>query len=172
MSSNNLSKSSDGRFPRISKSKLTNGNVNKGKRIRESIIFALLGILLFISIPARANDSEKPESEERIKKLERMVDKLSTEVKALRQEKQESDPSASNNIPHKYLDELRREIDEIKSSKAMDLNSWLNRLTLGGYGEMHANFGEGSENDVFDIHRLGEQSKLINIFHFSTLRQK
>jgi hypothetical protein len=154
MSSNNLSKSSGWSFPWISKGKSTNGNVNKGKRMRESIITALLGILLFISMPARANDSEKPESEERIKKLEQMVEKLSTEVNALRQEKSEADQSAGNNIPHKYLDELRREIDEIKNSKAMDLNSWLNRLTIGGYGEMHANFGEGPEKDVFDIHRL------------------
>ena len=44
-----------------------------------------------------------------------------------------------------------RRIDE---SKLSDPDSWLNKFTLGGYGEMHANFGEGSTADFFDLHRL------------------
>ncbi|MHC4942325.1 MAG: porin [Planctomycetota bacterium] len=33
-------------------------------------------------------------------------------------------------------------------------DSWADRLYLGGYGELHANFTEGKSGDQFDIHRL------------------
>jgi hypothetical protein len=35
-----------------------------------------------------------------------------------------------------------------------DESAWLERFAFGGYGEMHANFVEGSGDDQFDIHRL------------------
>ncbi len=31
---------------------------------------------------------------------------------------------------------------------------WYDRLSLGGYGEMHANFTEGKDGDLFDLHRI------------------
>ncbi len=31
---------------------------------------------------------------------------------------------------------------------------WYDRLSLGGYGEMHANFTEGKDGDQFDLHRM------------------
>lgn len=31
---------------------------------------------------------------------------------------------------------------------------WYDRLSLGGYGEMHANFTEGKDGDQFDLHRI------------------
>lgn len=31
---------------------------------------------------------------------------------------------------------------------------WYDRLSLGGYGEMHANFTEGKDGDLFDLHRM------------------
>ena len=43
---------------------------------------------------------------------------------------------------------------EISTLNAFDLDSWLNKFTLGGYGEFHANFGEGETPDLFDIHRI------------------
>ena len=31
---------------------------------------------------------------------------------------------------------------------------WCDRFSLGGYGEMHANFTEGKDGDLFDLHRM------------------
>ncbi len=31
---------------------------------------------------------------------------------------------------------------------------WYDRISLGGYGEMHANFTEGKDGDLFDLHRM------------------
>jgi hypothetical protein len=49
---------------------------------------------------------------------------------------------------------LEGRIDAIDRTKASPGGSWADRFTFGGYGEMHANFGEGSAPDQFDIHRL------------------
>ncbi|MBP2678998.1 MAG: Phosphate-selective porin [Deltaproteobacteria bacterium] len=49
---------------------------------------------------------------------------------------------------------LSERVDAMDKVKASSGGSWADRFTLGGYGEMHANFGEGSAPDQFDIHRL------------------
>lgn len=53
----------------------------------------------------------------------------------------------------KSVKELADEVEALKRSQPGG-DSWVDRFTLGGYGEMHANFGEGSAADQFDIHRL------------------
>ena len=54
----------------------------------------------------------------------------------------------------KTVDALEGRIDAMDRTKASLGGSWADKFTLGGYGEMHANFGEGSAPDQFDIHRL------------------
>ena len=54
----------------------------------------------------------------------------------------------------KTVGALEGRIDAMDRTKASPGGSWADRFTLGGYGEMHANFGEGSAPDQFDIHRL------------------
>jgi len=36
---------------------------------------------------------------------------------------------------------LATQVDKMSSSKVFDSASWVNKFTLGGYGEIHANFG-------------------------------
>lgn len=122
-------------------------------RIRNGIIFVMAGIMLVVTLPVRADNPDFDQLE-RIKQLEQMVERLSREVDLLKKEKGKRDQADENSFSRDYLDELRRDIDELKSSQKFDPDSWLNRFTLGGYGEMHANFGEGDEKDIFDIHRL------------------
>ncbi len=54
----------------------------------------------------------------------------------------------------KTVGALTERVDAIDRSKAPYRGTWADKFTLGGYGEMHANFGEGSAPDQFDIHRL------------------
>ena len=54
----------------------------------------------------------------------------------------------------KTVGALAERVDAMDKSKASYGGSWIDKFTLGGYGEMHANFGEGSAPDQFDIHRL------------------
>jgi len=58
--------------------------------------------------------------------------------------------------------DLREEVRDLREERARDAerlealgrDAWFRRFTLGGYGEMHANFGEGSTPDLFDFHRF------------------
>ena len=54
----------------------------------------------------------------------------------------------------KTVGALAERVDAMDKSKTSYGGSWADKFTLGGYGEMHANFGEGSAPDQFDIHRL------------------
>jgi hypothetical protein len=50
--------------------------------------------------------------------------------------------------------ELEHRVDALRQAQPARGPSWVDRFTLGGYGEMHLNFGEGRTPDQFDIHRL------------------
>lgn len=50
--------------------------------------------------------------------------------------------------------ELGERVEKLDEARAPYGGSWADRFTFGGYGEMHANFGEGSAPDQFDIHRI------------------
>jgi hypothetical protein len=67
-----------------------------------------------------------------------------------------SSPAADGKIREleRSVKELAGEVEALKRPPPAYGGSWVDRFTLGGYGEMHANFGEGSAPDQFDIHRL------------------
>ena len=95
-----------------------------GKRSTGSIAAILLVLLIGGASAAGAQEPGTDNAAGRIGELEREVKRLSERVDAM---------------------------DKTKTAYG---GSWIDRFTLGGYGEMHANFGEGSAPDQFDIHRL------------------
>jgi len=80
--------------------------------------------ILSLSGPARAQDNAADPRDQKIQELERAVGALSGRV------------------------------DAMDKSKASSGESGADKFTLGGYGEIHANFGEGKAPDEVDIHRL------------------
>jgi hypothetical protein len=86
-------------------------------------------ILLGGAATAAEPDGELEATRQEVKELKETVGDLVAEVEKLK------DPAG-------------------KKSSAEGLDAALSKLTLGGYGEMHANFTEGSESDQFDFHRL------------------
>ncbi|HEY7587034.1 MAG TPA: hypothetical protein VH866_11055 [Candidatus Deferrimicrobiaceae bacterium] len=95
-----------------------------GKRNARSIAAILLVLLIGGASTAGAQEPGTDNAAGRIGELEKEVKRLSERVEAM---------------------------DKTKTSYG---GSWMDKFTLGGYGEMHANFGEGSASDQFDIHRL------------------
>jgi hypothetical protein len=95
-----------------------------GKRNARSIAAILLVLLIGGASAAGAQEPGTDNAAGRIGELEKEVKRLSERVEAM---------------------------DKTKTSYG---GSWMDKFTLGGYGEMHANFGEGSASDQFDIHRL------------------
>ncbi len=49
---------------------------------------------------------------------------------------------------------LSERVDAMDEAKASSGGSSADKFTFGGYGEIHANFGEGKAPDQIDIHRL------------------
>jgi phosphate-selective porin len=94
--------------------------------IHRGLVFtAVIGLTaLCLGEPARAQDTAPDARDRKIRELEKTVGALTDRVDAM---------------------------DKSKESYG---GSWTDKFTLGGYGEMHANFGEGSAPDQFDIHRL------------------
>ncbi len=101
---------------------------------------------------AMGSDADKTQTA-KIKRLEKLVEKLGAEVDQLKKAKT---PTASSYTSKRdvVLKKLQQDVNQLKSQPGFGSDSWLNKFTLGGYGEMHANFTEGSGADKFDIHRL------------------
>jgi len=94
-----------------------------------ALLMLAMVILLGATATAAEAGNELAATRQEVKELKQTVDDLAAEVERLK----ESDPEKS---PPKGLD------------------SALGKLHFGGYGEMHANFVQGSESDQADLHRL------------------
>jgi hypothetical protein len=127
------------------------------KAVRQFIVILLTTIVVCGSamaenIPEQDRFEQEEAREKRIQELERMLKELAEEVRSLKEERAAERVIAEEE--HAVIVELSAKIDEIGDSQFLDPDSWVNRFTIGGYGEFHANFSEGSSGDQFDIHRL------------------
>ena len=117
-------------------------------RVGPRWIVAATWVLVLAATAARAD-----ERDQRIQRLEDMVKGLTKEVSDLKQQR----PSHEEQLTGKEVRELRvlaKELEDSAPRRWLDPDSWLNRLELGGYGEIHANLSEGKTSDQIDIHRL------------------
>lgn len=114
-------------------------------------IVTLLTMLCFL-FPATTNGVAADERDRKIEELERMLKELAEQVRELKEERAAERAAVLEN--QETINSLTSQVDELGESWVLDSESWVNKFTLGGYGELHANFGEGDEPDVFDIHRV------------------
>jgi len=129
------------------------GKNNRSLGLKSAYILAG-GLTVLLGMAGRAGAQSGPggASPETIKRIEETIRKLTEEVRAL---KARSAGDAKRQAEQeKIIRDIRKDTREIKDSKWLGPDSVLNKFTIGGYGEMHANFGEGKSADQFDIHRL------------------
>lgn len=125
-------------------------------RIREKkaklpgLVHAVCLALVFLAVLAHAGEEE--ERDDKVEELERKVQKLSDQLEELKKERRKERKKEQD--VEKQVSDLEKKVSSMEEAPAMDLDSWVNKFTLGGYGEMHANFEEGAGDDQFDIHRL------------------
>jgi hypothetical protein len=116
-------------------------------------LFVAVVLLILGGVNGAIAQEKAPDSgDEKVEALEREMERLAEEIEALKQEKR--DERDLNEKQSEQISELAAKSDELSSSRLLDPQSWLNKFTLGGYGEMHLNFGESKSSDQFDIHRL------------------
>jgi len=90
--------------------------------------------------------------QKRVEELEEMVRELSSRLEKMTHERAAEQAAVSEQ--QEVLTQLSAQVQEMEDSVALSPDSWVNRFTLGGYGEFHGNFDEGSSGDQFDIHRF------------------
>ncbi len=126
-------------------------------RSKKCSVFGVLGMLvvvvLFDTIASAetVNEGDKVTREE-VKQLRQMVQQLATEVDRLKKEKTQGD--AGQVDYQQQLQEIRDDITRLNESPISQWSDTLGKINIGGYGEIHSNFTEGTEKDQFDIHRL------------------
>lgn len=121
----------------------------------KSMIWATAAVLLaVVAWPGTASGQDVDDRDARIAELERMVQMLAEEVRALRAE-QEREKSAQAEYRQEVSEQMRAAAAEAAAEAAADSGAmdWGN-FTLGGYGESHFNFREGDGGDQADIHRF------------------
>ncbi len=113
------------------------------------LVFALVGFAP--QAWAAENDTD-----EKIESLSEKVRRLSQELEQLKEkQKQASEREEKRRQRHQQeLAGLKNSVSEMESSSLFDPDAWVNRFTIGGYGELHMNFGGDGDADQFDIHRV------------------
>ncbi len=130
----------------------------KGKDIGRAVA-VLIATLLWIPVGMLSAQADTTSAEaDRIEQLERTVELLRQEVQALKMQ-QETLPPATSEGPLTeaelaILKDAAAKLEKPGAQRLLAADSWLQKFELGGYGEMHANFNQGSGKDEFDLHRL------------------
>ena len=112
------------------------------------------GICLFLVMtgPVGAVEDEMEAMRAEMEELKAMVTSLSQEVRTLQGQAEPNQPDL-----HEYevqLQEIREDVDTLSESSTQSAGGIPDGLTIGGYGDVHANFDNGSESDEIDFHRL------------------
>lgn len=125
--------------------------------LEKNVLFGRLLMLVMVvltgtSVCSAVSSDELEAMRQEIKELRQMVKGLTKEVSSFREAKgQESSQQAQY---QRELDEIRADVTKLNESPMFDLADTLGKVKLGGYGEIHSNFTEGTESDKMAFHRL------------------
>lgn len=109
-------------------------------------------VLIGTSVCSAASSDDVEAMRQEIKELRQMVEGLTKEVSSSKEAK---DQKSSQQAQYQQeLDELRADVTKLNESPMVGLADTLGKVKLGGYGEIHSNFTEGTESDKMDFHRL------------------
>jgi hypothetical protein len=122
----------------------SNRNVRPQRAIRYFAASILVMLVLSLNAPAKAETTTDAE----IKALRTTVDALLKKVEQL--ETTQSAQTAENKQQKESIETISKNLDKIEDAPEPAPSN----LHVGGYGELHANFGEGDDSDVIDLHRL------------------
>lgn len=100
---------------------------------------------------AEEKDTKEPE-DIKIERLEKAVNDLMDEIKKLKEDRKAKNSQSEER--DKRISSLEDMVEKPVEAAKSAGDTFTGRFSLGGYGEMHANFTSGSDKDLFDIHRL------------------
>ena len=116
------------------------------------LLMLVMVVLIGTSVCSAASSDDVEAMRQEIEELRQMVKELAKEVGNLKKVKGQE--SSLQTQYQRELDEIRADVTKLNESPMVDLTDTLGKIKLGGYGEIHGNFTEGSESDKVDFHRL------------------
>ncbi|MBW8017693.1 MAG: hypothetical protein FVQ82_16075 [Planctomycetes bacterium] len=125
-----------------------NRNTGHGRIVRFFAVSIILLAVTFVSASASAETS----TDDEVKALRETVEALMKKVEKL--ESLQTAQTVETRQQKASIATISKNLDEIESAPQNSFGSVFDKLHVGGYGELHANFGEGKDADVIDLHRL------------------
>ena len=118
-----------------------------------------VGCMIILVLLAAGNGAAAKEDNNELEVMRREMEQLRQQVQELKNEfrRLQDDKKKDKDVPSEYqqeIQELRDDVTKLNESQKLDISDTLGKLKLGGYGDIHANFTEGSESDKADFHRL------------------
>jgi len=119
----------------------------------------MIGCMILLVLSAAGTSTATVTDNDELEVMRREIEQLREQVKELKSEfrKLQDDKKEDKEVPSEYqqeIQELRDDVTKLNESQKLDIADTLGKLKLGGYGEIHGNFTEGSESDKADFHRL------------------
>ncbi len=119
------------------------------------VVAIIVGVsygLLGSTVVAESSQPTDNAQQDRIGNLEEKIQALTYELSEIK--KQQAQQNQRQSKQQTALDTIGEDLTKQKDSALLTQDSWVNKFTLGGYGDVHANFTDGSDSDKFDFHRL------------------
>jgi uncharacterized coiled-coil protein SlyX len=115
---------------------------------------SVLSILCIIAAgnASLAQQSSPLELDKKITEFEKTMSAMQEQLEAMKELRQELQGEIAKD--REQLAEITAKIDTLQEEKDPSSFSSFDRFTIGGYGDIHANFNDGGSGDHFDIHRL------------------
>jgi len=119
----------------------------------------IIGCMILLVLWAAGTSAAAVADNDELEAMRREMEQLRQQVKELKSEfrRLQDDKKKDQDVPSEYqqeIQELRDDVAKLNESQKLDITDSLGKLKLGGYGDIHANFKEGSESDKVDFHRL------------------
>ena len=125
--------------------------VSAGTKFSRAIFTSSAAVLLVVSmlLPGAVLAQS---SDEKIEQLQKTVESLTKKIESL--EARQNTQTNRFSRQETEFEDLFTQVDHLKDSSDQKRDPAMDRLHFGGYGDVHATFGEGDGADLIDLHRL------------------
>jgi hypothetical protein len=119
----------------------------------------MIGCMILLVLWAAGTSAAAVADNDELEVMRREMEQLRQQVQELKNEfrRLQDDRKKDKDVPSGYqqkIQELRDDVTKLNESHKLDISETMGKIKLGGYGDIHANFTEGSESDKGDFHRL------------------
>lgn len=122
------------------------------RRLEARVIVRILATAVLFASVLSPQAMAQTSDQQVIAELKATVQRLAERIESM--EARLNDESARHQVQQSSITTLTDRVDQLQSGGPESTDSALSKFHFGGYGELHGNFGESSDADLIDLHRL------------------